>query len=448
MKNNYLNASILGLILGAVFTVTSFNLKAEGCVFQQEFGPERTFVTDGTIAQSFVSCETGSLAYVSVFMQSLEETPFGTYLNVYTKSNPDTPIHSQQVVVPASQQKPYAKIWLTHDLLLEAGEEYSIEIEVPSNRDVMFYNSNQNTYNQGNLVLNKENTSGDLAFEYGITKKPVFEITNRSNRKATHLWSPNMPEDIGCVTTQRYFNSELQMESSITQTFEACRTGFLSHLYINATFGDHMDGNLTILLYDASGDMIAHTVYDPSADSESLIAAQFENVHVDQHQVYTINMIKAPRQELTLNTVDSPGYFIGEMTANHQPMDQNLCLYAVISNDLEEDNEDEGEDEENNETYATSLHVADAKDVEELKHTVYPNPFGSNFKLTVDTDSDEAAIISVYNFMGTKVYETEVENISEVNDFTIQPQGELSKGYYTLRIEYGDHIVLDTVIKQ
>lgn len=449
MKNYYSKASIFGLILGAVFTVTSFTSKAEGCVFQQEFGPEKTFVTDGTVAQSFVSCESGSLAYVSVFMQSSGDTPFGTYLNVYSKSDPDTPIHSQQVIVPASNQEPYAKIWLTHDLLLEAGDEYSLEIEVPSNRDVMFYHSDQNTYNEGNFVLNKQSTSGDLAFEYGITKKPMFEISNDTNRNADQLWSPDMPHNMLCVTTQRYYNTEVDMGANATQTFAACRSGELSYLYINAAFGGQMTGNLTILLNDDTGTLIGHTIYDPSADAESFIAAEFENVVVEEDKVYTLSIIMATNQDLVLKTADSPQFFIGEMTLNHEVINQNMCLYAIITDGEDSDTgNDDDEEEEDGQTYATSLHVQDAMEVEELKHTVYPNPFGSNFRLSVETDSKESAIISVYNFMGTKVYETEVENISEVNDFMIQPQGELSNGYYTLRIEYGDHIVLDTVIKQ
>jgi hypothetical protein len=449
MKNNYVKMSVLGLILGAVFTVTSFTSKAEGCVFQQEFGPETTFVTDGTVAQSFVTCQSGSLAYISVFMQSLDETPFGTYLNVYSSTDLTTPVHSQQVVVPASYQKPYAKIWLTHDVLVEAGAEYILEIEVPSNRDVMFYHSDQNIYDEGNFVLNKENTSGDLAFEYGINKKPMFEITNKANRSQVQLWSPDMPHEMGCVTTQRYFNTQTTMEAAASQTFTACRTGELSYLYINATFGSQMTGNLTLMLYDDAGTLIGHTVYDPSADPESFIAAEFENVQVNQDEVYKLDIIMATNQNLVLNTVDSPQYFIGEMSMSHQAVNKNMCLYAIITGgpDSETEDEDDGDTDED-ETYSTSLHVNDAKEVEELRHTVYPNPFGSNFRLSVDTDSNESAIISVYNFMGTKVYETVVENISEVNDFMIQPQGELSNGYYTLRIEYGDHIVLDTVIKQ
>jgi hypothetical protein len=170
---------------------------------------------------------------------------------------------------------------------------------------------------------------------------------------------------------------------------------------------------------------------------------------VNQDEVYKLDIIMATNQNLVLNTVDSPQYFIGEMSMSHQAVNKNMCLYAIITGgpDSETEDEDDGDTDED-ETYSTSLHVNDAKEVEELRHTVYPNPFGSNFRLSVDTDSNESAIISVYNFMGTKVYETVVENISEVNDFMIQPQGELSNGYYTLRIEYGDHIVLDTVIKQ
>ena len=448
MKNNYLNKSFAGLIVTALMVMFAQTSKANGCVYQQEFGPSQTFVTGGSAAQTFTTCESGSLSYVSLFMQSTNDTPFGTYLNIYRADQPNKVIHTQQVVVPASYQKPYTKIWMTKELQVAKGMEYIIEVEVPANRDVMFYHSDNNIYNEGQFLLNKELTSGDLAFEFGINKKSFFEISSGDSRSDMELWTPELPDHYGCVATQRYHNGSTAMTAAVAQSFTACRSGLLSDILINAQFTPMTQsppGNITVIVYDHNGTMVGHTVYDATADEETYMNIPMDDVLVNEGEEYTIRLTISSNQNITLYTVDDEQYFAGSLMINNQQVDANLCFYAVVS-PLEIE-EEEGE-EETEEEFAVSLQVDPPKEVNELRHTIYPNPFSSNFRLTVDTESKEPAIISVYNFMGNKIYTAEVEDISQVQDLLIAPDGELSNGYYTLRIEYGDNIILDTVIKQ
>ena len=152
-----------------------------------------------------------------------------------------------------------------------------------------------------------------------------------------------------------------------------------------------------------------------------------------------------------MNNVNDLSFFTGTMTVDGAPIGENLCFMATML-DIPVDTTDEttvqGSHFNNFEDWTHDYKGTPPSEIEELRHNVYPNPFIGDFKIDIDTKAEEAGTITLYNFMGKKVFEQKVANISEVKTMTVNPNVELMRGYYTLRIEYGDNIILDTVVKQ
>jgi hypothetical protein len=115
----------------------------------------------------------------------------------------------------------------------------------------------------------------------------------------------------------------------------------------------------------------------------------------------------------------------------------------------EEDEEEDDDDEvdEEGEVWWNPLHHRPVRKGESVFYKAYPNPFSTQFTLTFEDAPVGKATVAVYSFTGVKVYETEIEDLSIVKSLEVIPEGELSKGYYTIRIEQGETIILDTIIK-
>jgi len=54
----------------------------------------------------------------------------------------------------------------------------------------------------------------------------------------------------------------------------------------------------------------------------------------------------------------------------------------------------------------------------------------------------------VYDFQGNLVFENKIEGSLEPITLKVVPEIALQRGYYTLRVDYKDQVLLETVMKQ
>ena len=69
---------------------------------------------------------------------------------------------------------------------------------------------------------------------------------------------------------------------------------------------------------------------------------------------------------------------------------------------------------------------------ESLQHTVYPNPFTSEVKITAAQAVEGEANVAVYNVLGEQI-SSKTENCKETKEFIIDA-GRLSAGSHTLKV--------------
>jgi hypothetical protein len=458
MKKNFPFTQLCTLAFLTMMSITSF--ANGGCTTHQTFGPERTFVDDGVAGQIFTPCQTGDLKYISVYMQSADDLTFGTHLNVYEVTGDKLEqIHSQQVVVPSISQNPYSKVWLEHDLNVDEGKTYAFEVEVPNDREIIFYHTDENRYSEGDFQVNGTQIEGDLAFEFGIDsdKKSLFSIRERAeSRSAVTPWLLNVEDDYSCISMQRYFDGEFAFEGELTQTITACSDGALTLLYLNGVITTQVNtpSPVTLSVIDAQGNVVGESSTQPSVNMEHM-TFEFEETDLRGGEQYTLHLVAVEGIHITFNTVSNQQYFTGQLMVNGLHEMQNLCFIGLVTEEdvvvLDDGTHDHGEVDHDIydewDPWAHDFHVKPPSEVEELKHSVYPNPFVSEFRVELQTKAELPGTVTLYNFMGKKVFEQNLENISEYDFIQINPETVLNKGYYTLRIEYGDNVILDTVVK-
>ncbi|NNE55396.1 MAG: T9SS type A sorting domain-containing protein [Flavobacteriales bacterium] len=388
-------------------------------------------------------------------MKSTEAVPFGTHLNLYAITDEGKSlIHQQQVVVPSSNQNPYAQVWLPEQVTVDHESEYVFEVEIPDGRQIEFFHSD--IEGESNFEINGIKTPAHLAFEMGIAKpvKSLFKI-RESVRSNVQPWELNIPDDYACLTMQRYLSSSAVYDgNTITQTFTACQDGVLDQLFLNATIqtNNQSDPSASLTILNEEGQQMAQ--------ADAIWNANYDYLKFDFAQnllaggaTYTLKIDVADNTTITLNTVDVSQYFVGQMTIDGSSVAQNVCFMGLMQNapvvdEPEEDMEVDHNIYDNYDQWDHEFYHEKPTYVEKLRHKVYPNPFVSEFNVKVETEAQIPGVITLYNFMGKKVFERNVEDMSSVNEVAVNPTEELTIGYYTLRIEYGDDIILDTVVKQ
>jgi hypothetical protein len=460
MRNNFQLLSIKNAMAAVMIAATSFAFASEGCTYHQTYGANKTSVSQGSVGQAFTVCQDGDLAYLSLFMQSSGENPFGARLSLFEKSgDAKTLVHTQQVVVPSAAQNPYAQIWLNKKLEVKSDLKYSVEIAVPDGREIIFYHSAENAYDSGDLTVNGEDRPVDLAFEYGVKGKPALSVAELSVKNNVHVWAPSIDADVECLAGQRFYQENEEIIGTVTHTFEACASERLIQVLVNGTlyaFGD-VDPSATLKVKNMSGNVMATSTLTWDAASMTYMTFDFNPVMLTENETYLIELVSAVGVGFDFSLLTHPEFVNGDMTINGEGTISNMCFYAVLQNnpldDTEETDEETGDESSWEDPWAGwdpydhDLIVKPPKDVELLRHSVFPNPFSADFRLELDTEADVPATITLYNFMGTKVYETTIDNVSDSKFIDVIPESTLTNGYYTLRIEYGDNIILDTVVK-
>lgn len=432
------------------------SLTTMGCVFTQSFGPNKTLIQNGEAEQVFSPCESGTLEYVSVYMQSTDNATFGAHLNIYDHSG-DSPrlIHQQQLVVPSSAQNPYAKVWLTHNVEVELSATYSMEVIVPEGRSAEFFMAPE-VSQKGSFTANDEHVQGSLAFEYGINPSGW----SAEDRMMDELlaFEPTLAVYHGCAASQAWYNGWAEYSAgTLTQTVDACVLSDAANLYFNAKVIQGADMGLIFSIDDVGGNTVFTKLLSPS--TQDYLEVNLEGTVFNLNETYTLNFKVLEGQVLECAVVDINQYFVGMTTFDGDQQGLSACFIVTFneiedSDDTTDESGDEGEDDEDDDdevdpddAWWNPLHQRPRRDGESLFYKAYPNPFSTQFSLTFEDAPVGKATVAVYSFTGVKVYETEIEDLSLIQKLDVIPQGELSKGYYTIRIEQGDSIILDTIIK-
>lgn len=559
------------MVLTVAFASTNaIAIKSNGCLVAQGSNVEAMIMHEGKIGQTFAPCESGTLEFIQLWVESTDNTTFAVKLSILENG---AAIATQQFVVPARKQSDHVKAWLANPPKVKAGAEYTIELEVPEGNSFYAYYSPTNPYEQGKMTINGLMTYGDLAFEAGIKTvepKTFFSVNSRTANgcipvgiaadrsvacerieaqtfqlcddlrisgislqyRATaenegelilrkvggeealatvpyavqqteemttllfdlgefqatsnteyeivitaeaeglqffyssgdpylygslqtnpaeegndlcmnfdivestveeeetpyHLFSQYQEHD--CSVSQPYWSHHYQVQGpAIIETeVPICDDGDLEAIYFRGSVEGGVEG-CYFEIYNEKGTLKASGALEVSQQWSTTLVAAIDDLQVLGFIGYTVKLFIPEGKELSLAYSDSPEHGGLMDFIDNVPFDGHVC-YAVGMKPYVVNFEEASEDRNN------------------VSFNVFPNPFLSDFSIDITGLEGRTAIISLYNFQGTEVYRTEVEGTIGTQTIQVLPEETLSRGYHTLRIEYGDQVLLETVLKQ
>lgn len=288
--------------------------------------------------------------------------------------------------------------------------------------DFMLWFGVNNPYDRGTMFTRRSGaTNNDLTFE-------LFEVRNLANEsedaQAEFQLFAEFP-DHDCTASQPYFNHEHAFNGvNLSLEVPVCEDGKLEALYLPGTIDG--DGDVSFVLRDDRGRNVRTGSIQSIANG--VLLANLDNAPALYYYKYTLDITVPEGTDLRIPSSDSPDHNAMKVTVNGSPYERHL-------------------------TYAVGMkpYVFNFDEVieeREIQVNVFPNPFVSDFNLHIDGLKGRPATVRVYNFQGAAVFTTQVEASEESTTVHVVPEYALNHGYYTIRIEYGDSVKVETVVKQ
>lgn len=394
------------------------------CVQQQEFAQEK-IAANLIEGQSFMVCEDASLD--GIMLHYTAKTNVMGKASLWARGNEHMGPAAEFTFAlsPAEYMTP---MYLIPDAKaeLEANTNYLLTFDglaassaLPDNFEL--FCSSANTYAFGKLYSPILEKSKDLTFQLDLSAAEAADDDTVVYEFNGHPWHD-------CTISQPYWTAKRTFTGPTVITLEVpvCDDGTLEDIYLPGETKKSESIRYRVL---NSGDRtIATGSLDDLDGHPGVLHADLNDKSVLFYFDYRIELTIAEGAELTLhvNTLenrDLPTYINGEKAASGVCYTVGMRPYTMTFTAVEEDR------------FAPEL-------------TAYPNPFTDQFRVRIDGLKGRKGKLTLYNLQGTPLWEQTIEDDTDNPVVRIQPETSLDRGYYTLRFEYEDQVILQTVICQ
>lgn len=372
-------------------------------------------------SQTFRLCETVRAEALELQYKALRDIE-GT-VSIRKAYNEEAPaLFESEFFAPASQNP----TTLSFDLeLLELYDETIYEITLNTEEEglLLFY-SDVDPYPHGQMFTSPHVNGNDLAFNIEVYEPEVEE----EEEEVFYAFTQHPDHD--CMVSQPYWNEWKTIQGPATMEVEipVCDDGELEGLYMKYLSDDDIT-TIAYSLYGANGAMRAGGFMVEAENEISTLYADLKGIQAVGYLNYKLGIAipEGVSIDIAYSTSDEHDGFWA--TVDGTPMEGNLA-YATGMKPY---------------TFNFEEVSADKKDI---AVNVFPNPFVNDFNLEIDGLKGKVATITMYDFQGNQVYQNTMNCENEKQLMKVIPAVPLTKGYHTLRIEYDDQVVLETVLKQ
>lgn len=402
----------------------TYRASENDCIPEQEIA-DRVVSPRDFIGQTFELCEGLRLVGASVGYRSANHSK--GYIEIYKVAQQNaTYIGKLQFTAAPADEVGTLMATTEAQIELHAGATYQLRVvpfdgqRFPS--DFMLWYGVNNPYDRGTMFTRRSGeTNSDLTFELFEMNNLTSDVDNTVEQFQVFAEFPEHE----CIASQPYFNHEHAFTGvSMSLEVPVCEDGKLEAVYLPGTIDG--DGAVAFVLRDDRGRNVRSGSIQSIANG--VLLANLDNAPVLYYFKYSLDIMVPEGTNLRIPSSDSPDHSAMKVTVNGSPYERHLA-YAVGMR-----------------PYAFDFDEA----IEEraIQVNVFPNPFVSDFNLQIDGLDGRQATVRVYNFQGTEVFTTQVEAREESTTVHVAPEYALTRGYYTVRIEYGDSVKVETVVKQ
>lgn len=567
-----MNTSIRATIILALLLLTTISsVRANGCIITQTDQAAYMLMTSGKVSQTFTACRTGTLEYLTLYVNSNDAEHFSARITVESDGQAIT---RQQVVIPSAYRNDHVKLRLAEAPVVKAGKHYSLTLEVPTGHTINVAYTDADHYTHGHLKVNGNTMSGDLAFEAGVKAysdrlmgvksdgecQPMqlsaqdaveekslvaqsFTMCEASEILGiTLFYKSNVdfsgfidifrsgvqeeqslgalafsasaspagfviatPEDeiildtpdlyefrlrdfaperedevvlfsIGqnnpypegalisalgpssddlmfqviyetldeeheapsyevlsdyknhdCVIAQPYYNEHETFEQGTLRiSLDICDDGKLEELYLKAEL-EQSETSIRFSLLDDRGKIVRRGELSSADMKDGVLRINLEDAPVIFYYNYTLELEIPERTTLKLGTSDRNESHSFKSTFNDRSVSNAIALAVGMRPYQFETNEETD----------TALSL-----------TLFPNPFTTQLFVDVHNIEGSRAAVTLYGFHGNELFTTVITGTQATERVEIIPQQHLERGFYTVRVESGNDVVIETAVKQ
>ncbi len=309
---------------------------------------------------------------------------------------------------------------------LQADTEYAFKLITPSGapftETFALFMTEESNYASGSLVTTDAQAGEDLTFELHLGDPTEF------NEEVQYLVFEAYP-DHDCSISQPYASQKEVLPSGLIEfDLKICDDGALEAIYFMGTQST-TGGPIQFELKDERNQTIHSGSLEQLDGYDQTLAANMGSTSVFYYLNYTLTLTIPDGSELQLYSSTNEKHAHFDCRINGEALASNLVMVNAMK------------------PYVVEFLQAN-EDQQDLRLVAYPNPFISDFTLEVEGVKTGTAKASLYDFQGNLVFEEVLEGSIEPITVKVIPEIALQRGYYTLRIDYKDQVLLETVMKQ
>lgn len=373
-------------------------------------------------AQSFTLCEGAEILGITLFYKS--NVNFSGHLDIYRSGvNAEEVLGSLEFTATAS---PAGVVIATPPatLLLETADLYEFRFRdfTPEREEepVLLLIGQNDPYEEGALISAQGATTDDLMFQViyeslvSATVAPAYELLNGYKNH-------------DCVLAQPYYNAYETFEAgTLRMALDICDDGKLEAVYLQASF-EANDAPIGFTLLDDRGKIVRRGELSTADLKNGTLIIDLEDAPVVYYYKYVLELDIPERAWLKLGTSDRTEPLSFKTTYNGRSLTNTPALAVGMRPYLFDPSEEE---------------------TNGLSMTVFPNPFTSQLFIDIHNLEGRRATVTLYGFHGAELFTTVITGQQPTERVEIIPEHHLERGFYTVRVESENQVLLETAIKQ
>lgn len=396
------------LVRKTMFKISSND---DPCALQNTRDEQQWSAKKGVWQQTLRPCESTDFSSLSV-LATCSQDELGILSISFENGTGEWELLHQQEILLASGEKSWKEIFLNTSVELESLNTYLISLELNDPWGTTFYGTRSNPVKLGIAYGIEHGNIADWAFKIKSSTHVLPEFTaSEGDCSLTNAISP----------MTRSSENEL-----IAISFIACEFGALSSIQIPLIL---REGNrLSWFIRDKQEYLLSEGELNSEDIVNGIAQINPESLQLVEGLEYDLLLITEEIEAVKFYYARPDAVEIEEINSDLEESILPLALKIDIKSDV--------------------LEFIEAEDEVLVKSSIYPNPFEEQFSLKLEGNYTGSLMIGVYDFRGNEIHSERLETTAGTSVHQINIDQDLLPGYYTLRIECGNEVYLETLVKR
>jgi hypothetical protein len=392
-------------------TMFKISPSTDPCALKNTRDDEQRSAQKGIWQQTIRPCNTTNLSSIAV-LAACSQDELGTLsISLENGSGYWEVLHQQEILLGAGH-KNWKEMFLNTTVELMSSQSYLISLELNDPWGTSFYGTRSNPVKSGRAYGQAHMKIADWAFKINSSSYSLPEYTESDG-------DCSMTNAISPMT--RSSTNEL-----VAISFIACEFGSLNSIQIPLIL---REGNrLSWFIRDKQEYLLSEGELNSGDIVNGIAKISPENLQLVEGLEYDLLLITEDIEAVKFYYARPDAVEIEEISSDLDESILPLALKIDIKSEV--------------------LEFIEAEDEALIKSSIYPNPFDEQFNLKLEGNYTGSLMIGVYDFRGNEVHSERLETTAGSSTHQININQNLLPGYYTLRIECGNEVYLETLVKR